>query len=427
LWVKLGKFNHALTRQPNESSVWSIDGENILHKIDVNSGKSLKVLDLLDVMRLNPGVDVINIRRNYLQGEWLDDRWHLNDIEPLPPRYADSYPEFSSGDLLLSMRSLNAVMVVDPSSKKIKWWRVGAYSRQHDPDWQPDGIITVFDNQMRDKHGVAQATETPRFSRIVGIDPENFNTEVLYDGKKDHFYSNIRGKHQLLPNKDILITSSQQGRVLITDPDGETVFEFLNRYDEKKALLVSEAMWLPRDYFNFDIGKTDCTSDEYKNTQWKAGSDTALHYSADRLELHQDIDELRILPLEKELSFRDESFLVFEGWSGAEDRFRWSEGSSASLYFRLPDESNGRELEIKLMAHTLNKQRIHTYFNGHFFGVTEVDIPKEDWLFFDLSTSVVKQSGVNILRFEFPDARSPNSQDPRKLAMAFHSIRFTSR
>jgi len=57
----------------------------------------------------------------------------------------------------------------------------------------------------------------------------------------------------MLPNGNVLISSPHQGRILEVNAAGETVFEFLNTYDEKEMLIVSEAKWFPLDYFNFDV------------------------------------------------------------------------------------------------------------------------------------------------------------------------------
>ena len=74
----------------------------------------------------------------------------------------------------------------------------------------------------------------------------------------DDFYSGARGVHQVLPNGNILISSPHQGRVLEVDSDGETVFEFLNTYDERENLIISEARWFPADYFEFDAATRNC-------------------------------------------------------------------------------------------------------------------------------------------------------------------------
>lgn len=173
----------------------------------------------------------------------MPDHYHPNDIEPLPPDLAGSFPQFAVGDLLVSLRSINLIFVVDPDSLKVKWWRMGPWRRQHDPDWQQDGRITVYDNNMH---------RSP--SRIVAISPQTFQTEVLANGTDLDFYSWNRGKHQITPGGNLLITIPNQGRVIELDQDGEIVFEFLNSFDQgsNENLLVSEALYLPEDFFEFE-------------------------------------------------------------------------------------------------------------------------------------------------------------------------------
>ncbi len=72
--------------------------------------------------------------------------FHLNDIEELPERLAPDFPSFQAGDLLISLRNRNLVMVLDRETRLIKWWHIGSWIRQHDPDWVAGGTISVFDN-----------------------------------------------------------------------------------------------------------------------------------------------------------------------------------------------------------------------------------------------------------------------------------------
>ncbi|MFP4000233.1 MAG: arylsulfotransferase family protein, partial [Desulfobacterales bacterium] len=256
VWVRPGKFNHCIADQKGGRGVWTIESDHILRRVNTESGESMEKIRIMEIMLSNPDTDVLSLRYDDLDNKWLNDRWHFNDADPLPEEYEDEFSEFEAGDLLLSSRSLNAVMVVEPESKKIKWLKTGSFSRQHDPDWQKNGTITVYDNQTRDVFGGKKPGDSPRFSRILQIDPDSGETRVVYDGQKDRFYSRIRGKHQILPDGSILITSSEQGRIMVVNQEGETIFEFINSYSGGEVLLVSEAVWVPRDFFDFDPEKS---------------------------------------------------------------------------------------------------------------------------------------------------------------------------
>lgn len=258
MWTTPGHFNHTVSIDADGKHVWSLLDEadkppnpddkaswRILARVDIDTGKITRRISLRQIIDANPGVDILSINQDDLpEGPvWQPDAFHENDIEPLPRSMADAFPRFSAGDLLISLRALDLIMVLDPDTLKIKWWRIGQTRRQHDPDWQPDGSITVFDNDMN---------RGPL--RIVKIWPQNFHAQVLYDGRQDGAFSTIRGKHQVLADGSILVTVPQQGRVLEKAPDGRTTFELINRYrpEPGQDLLVSEARWLPSDFFNFE-------------------------------------------------------------------------------------------------------------------------------------------------------------------------------
>jgi hypothetical protein len=180
-------------------------------------------------------------------------RWgevvHINDIEELPDSIAERFPQFDGGDLVLSLRNLHLLMVVDPHDWTVKWHQMGPWIRQHDPDFQPGGTITIFDNR----------TDTPEQgshlggSQILELDPGTGAVQRLYGGlPEQEMFTDIQGKHQMLPNGNILITQAQAGRVLEVTDAGEIVWEFINRYDDERVAVVTEAIRYPSSHFEVE-------------------------------------------------------------------------------------------------------------------------------------------------------------------------------
>lgn len=247
LWAVPGEYHHAVTAADDGASVWTLRKDSFV-QVAVEDGTILREFSAEDVIRANPDVDILEIRRKHpnaihlnsrdTEGRWLDDPFHFNDVDPLPAALDDAFAMFDPGDLLISARSLNLVFVVDPDDLRIKWWRAGEVTRQHDPDWQLNGEITVFNNRMsRDA------------SEIVAIDPGTMQGRVVVDGRDHDFYTRIRGKHAVLPDGHMAITSAQQGRAFEVDDRGDVVLEFLNLKpgDDGVRYVLSELQWLGDD------------------------------------------------------------------------------------------------------------------------------------------------------------------------------------
>jgi hypothetical protein len=92
---------------------------------------------------------------------------------------------------------------------------------------------------------------TPRVSNILEADPVSGAFKVLYGGKKgQELLSVIRGKVDLTRNGGLLITEFEGGRVLETDPAGNVVWEYINRYSPQEVAEISAAHIYPSTYFS---------------------------------------------------------------------------------------------------------------------------------------------------------------------------------
>lgn len=207
-------------------------------------GKLLREFDILDVLYRNGMLpELFANNRMYRTGS-ENDVVHLNDVEEIPTRMLGAFPQFAAGDLLVSIREPNMVLVMDPDTLQVKWSQTGPWIQQHDADWQPDGTITVFDNRF-------DGTESGRVlggSNIIAVDPATGEVRYLYgDEPGQYFYTAVQGDQQVLDNGDLLITESNAGRVFEVTPDGDIVWEYINRYSDDEVVRVPDGQRYSRD------------------------------------------------------------------------------------------------------------------------------------------------------------------------------------
>lgn len=250
MWIQAGHSHHSLDVTP-DGKIWSWEGEKdasspeqFIVERDLKTGKVLDRISLTkDIIEASPeNAALLRIP----QGHWLtrdpsshdDDIFHPNDVEELKPDLAPSFPQFAVGDLLISIRNINLVAVLDPKTRHFKWWSYGPWYRQHDPDFEPDGRIWVYDNNPDRGQ-----------SEIAGIDPRTNDVKIFPYPKNGHFSSETMGKHQLLPNGSQLITVPHEGRVIELSKDGKLVWEFNNVFTADTNVHVANAEWLPLNYF----------------------------------------------------------------------------------------------------------------------------------------------------------------------------------
>ena len=178
---------------------------------------------------------------------------HTNKIDVLTPSIADAFPDFEAGDLLLSFRRLNTLMVLNPDTMTVKWFRTGPWLRQHDPEFKPDGKISVFNNNSYSVViGRNQRTnlDAPRTSEITEYDPKTDESVTVYGNRPgQEFLSVFRGDHQRLANGNTFVSENEAGRLFEVDPEGRMVWQYINRYDDQTELEMTDALVIPRDYF----------------------------------------------------------------------------------------------------------------------------------------------------------------------------------
>lgn len=212
-------------------------------------GKILREWYVADVLRNNGYTGLLylgslNNENTAIQGDnrllGNTDLLHLNDVEPFSTQLEPGF--FQPGDVMISLRNINTVLVFNTESEKIKYISIGEVVRQHDPDFIDGNRISVFDNN--------NLAGTPqRQSKITIFSATDNTKQVFFEGSPDApFFTRVMGKNQWLPNGNLLITESMSGRGFEVNPQGEVVWEYLNFVDDSTVGIVSEVQRLPAEY-----------------------------------------------------------------------------------------------------------------------------------------------------------------------------------
>jgi hypothetical protein len=185
------------------------------------------------------------------------DPLHLNSVKALPEGVRSRL--FDPGDLVVSLRNISTLLVLDGDTMEVKWRTTGPFFRQHDPIFLPGDRISVFDNRpVANDDGAHE-------SQIMQVNARTGEATVVLGGDgpgEEPFYSSILGDHEYLPNGNILVTPSDEGRVLEYTPDGRLAWWWQNRLDNETNGRTFEASVLPAsmDREFFEEKKAACAS-----------------------------------------------------------------------------------------------------------------------------------------------------------------------
>jgi len=159
------------------------------------------------------------------------DPFHTNKASPLPQELAAAFPMFEAGDLLVSIRHLNAVFVIDPETRAVKRAYAGPFVRQHAPVWGHDGRIYVFSNQSAAKNFSA--------SEILALDPVSGAVVWRWQGDgREPFFSEYRGDLAWVAPGKLLVTETNRGRVFVLDvATGSILWDYRNIYRDGDGVL----------------------------------------------------------------------------------------------------------------------------------------------------------------------------------------------
>ena len=197
-------------------------------------GEILQEIRILDLVKKNDlqGLLVMSSLIND-ETKTSGDILHLNDVEIFPHSMPSGV--FKPGDMMISLRNINAVMVFD-AQDSIKFLSIGRCVRQHDPDFVDGNTISIFDNNNLGSY------ESDYQSRILvesALTGESYN--YFSGDEQKGFYTKTMGKHQWLPNGNLLVTEAHFGRAFEINKKGRIVWEYHNIVEKGYVIFIGEA------------------------------------------------------------------------------------------------------------------------------------------------------------------------------------------
>jgi hypothetical protein len=209
---------HAVKQDLSPVGAFYSDGEavdNIIQEVDVATGRVLWEWHSLDR---------VSITESYAgppqKTRFAYDYFHINSID------VDS-----DGDLLVSARNTWAIYKISRKTGDVLW-RLGGYRSdfalgkgvrfawQHDARRQPDGTITLFDNQSSPKVG-----DHSRVLRLAVDEKARKVTAAKVFTHPDGLSAFAEGNAQALPGGQTMVGWGMGRRVSELGPDGELLFD----------------------------------------------------------------------------------------------------------------------------------------------------------------------------------------------------------
>jgi hypothetical protein len=174
-------------------------------------GEPLDRISIIDAFAGTDFADFFNGNSSYRQGDYL----HTNDVDMLATGQLGS----ASTSVLLSFNGLSAIAVMDLDTRKITRAWAGYWHHQHDPDLLDNGNIILFDN--------LGAWSPGQNARVIEFNPDTYEIVWEYPGKTgQHLFSTYRGREQVQPNGNVLISEFESGRLIEVTREGQLVWEY---------------------------------------------------------------------------------------------------------------------------------------------------------------------------------------------------------
>lgn len=202
---------------------------------DTLGGDGIMVIDTLgNVLKTWSAWDVWDIKNDPYIDEYRYDRFHMNGL---------CFDK--DGNYLVSNPIEDQIWKIDRQSGKLLWKfgrngdfqmdTTAYFSFQHSPYITEQGDLMLFDNGLYDKRSGAKAFK---------LDEKNMTAETVINAPlPPDKYTSRMGNAYLLPNGNLLQTSSKTGSIMVTDREGKVLWESIMYYAPYRAVYVPVETW----------------------------------------------------------------------------------------------------------------------------------------------------------------------------------------
>jgi hypothetical protein len=186
-------------------------------------GRELESIPLAEAFASSPYTPILASAGTFLPPRTFsmslrskDDPFHTNSVQVLKREQAAKFPLFKAGQVLLSLRNLNAIAVLDRPTRSMAWAAQGIWRLQHDAEFLDNGHLLLYDN-----YGAGNQV------RILEYDPRTQAIPWVYANEDSMpFHAFFRGMKQRLPNGNTFIVHPDYRRLFEVTQEKELVWVF---------------------------------------------------------------------------------------------------------------------------------------------------------------------------------------------------------
>lgn len=176
------------------------------------------------------------------------DLLHANSLQVLDDTHKDQIPAFKKGNVLVCMLNPSLIAAVNIADQKVEWGQTGQWLFPHDPTLLPNGEMLLFDN-----HGPKWHYMEPMASRVLQFNPMTREVVWEYTGTKEApFFSYFAGLATPLPNGNILVSETSNGRAFEISREKDIVWEYRTPYringEENLSAILSQMQRYSKEY-----------------------------------------------------------------------------------------------------------------------------------------------------------------------------------